>query len=227
MILPLTGREIPIIADSYVDMSFGTGGLKVTPAHDPNDFEIGVRHDLPSVKVIGDDGRMTAEAGRFQGLDRAECRKAVVEELKAAGLLEKVEPHRHAVGHCYRCKTVVEPNLSRQWFVKAKPLAEKAIAAVRDGRTRIIPETWAATYFDWMENIRDWCISRQIWWGHRIPAWTCEDCGEMVVARAGAAGLPGVRQPPDCGRRRTCWTPGSARRSGRSRPWAGRTRRRS
>ena len=176
--------------------------------------------------MIGDDGRMTAEAGRFQGLDRSECRKAVVEDLKAAGLLEKVEPHRHAVGHCYRCKTVVEPNLSRQWFVKAKPLAEKAIAAVRDGRTRIVPETWATTYFDWMENIRDWCISRQIWWGHRIPAWSCEDCGEMIVAEQAPAGLPGVRQPPDSGRSPTCWTPGSARRSGPSRPWAGRTRRR-
>jgi valyl-tRNA synthetase len=188
--LPLMGREIPIIRDSYVDMSFGTGGLKVTPAHDPNDFEIGLRHNLPSVKVIGDDGRMTAEAGRFQGMDRFECRKAVVEALKASGLLLKVEPHRHSVGHCYRCKTVIEPNLSRQWFIKAKPLAEKAIAAVRDGRTRIIPETWAATYFDWLENIRDWCISRQIWWGHQIPAWTCEDCGEMVVAEQAPQACP-------------------------------------
>ncbi len=182
VVLPLMEREIPIIRDAYVDMSFGTGGLKVTPAHDPNDFEIGLRHDLPRVKVIGDDGRMTAEAGRFQGMDRTECRKAVVAELQATGRLLKVEPHRHSVGHCYRCKTVIEPNLSRQWFVKTKPLAEAAIAAVRDGRTRIIPETWAATYFDWLENIRDWCISRQIGWGHQIPAWTCEDCGEMVVA---------------------------------------------
>jgi valyl-tRNA synthetase len=196
VVLPLTGREIPIIRDGYVDMAFGTGGLKVTPAHDPNDFEIGVRHDLPRVKVIGDDGRMTAEAGRFQGMDRAECRKAVVADLKAAGLLEKVEAHKHSVGHCYRCKTVVEPNLSRQWFVKAKPLAEKAIAAVRDGRTRIVPETWAATYFDWLENIRDWCISRQIWWGHQIPAWTCEDCGEMVVAEQTPEACPA------CGSRR-------------------------
>jgi valyl-tRNA synthetase len=180
--LPLMNREIPIIRDSYVDMAFGTGGLKVTPAHDPNDFEIGRRHGLPSVKVIGDDGVMTAEAGRYQGLDRAACRKAVVQDLTAAGLLEKVEPYRHSVGHCYRCRSVIEPNLSRQWFVRTKPLAEKAIAAVRQGKTRIVPETWANTYFDWMENIRDWCISRQIWWGHQIPAWTCEACKEIVVA---------------------------------------------
>jgi len=182
VILPLMNREIPIIRDAYVDMAFGTGGLKVTPAHDPNDFEIGRRHALPSVKVIGDDGVMTAEAGRYQGLDRTACRKAVVADLEAAGLLEKIEPHRHGVGHCYRCRSVIEPNLSRQWFVRTRPLADAAIAAVREGKTRILPETWANTYFDWMENLRDWCISRQIWWGHQIPAWTCEACGEIVVA---------------------------------------------
>jgi valyl-tRNA synthetase len=190
VILPLMNRELPIIRDAYVDMSFGTGGLKVTPAHDPNDFEIGLRHNLQSIKVIGDDGRMTAEAGRFQGQERFACRKAVVAELKSLGLLEKIEPYRHSVGHCYRCKTVIEPNLSRQWFVRTKPLAEKAIAAVRSGETRIIPETWAATYFDWMENIRDWCISRQIWWGHQIPAWTCEACGGIVVAMETPAACP-------------------------------------
>ena len=189
VILPLVNREIPIIRDAYVDMSFGTGGLKVTPAHDPNDFEIGRRHELPSVKAIGDDGRMTEEAGRFAGLDRFECRKTVVQELQETGQLEKIEPHRHSVGHCYRCKTIIEPNLSRQWFVRAKPLAEKAIAAVKQGQTRIIPETWANTYFDWLENIRDWCISRQIWWGHQIPAWTCEGCGEIAVA---------MQTPPAC-----------------------------
>jgi valyl-tRNA synthetase len=188
--LPLMERDIPIIRDGYVDMAFGTGGLKVTPAHDPNDFEIGLRHGLPSVKVIGDDGRMTAEAGRFAGLDRFDCRAAVVEELRGSGLLEKVEPYRHSVGHCYRCKTVIEPNLSRQWFVRAKPLAVKAIEAVRQGRTRIIPETWANTYFDWLENIRDWCISRQIWWGHQIPAWTCEGCEDIVVAMEAPARCP-------------------------------------
>ncbi|VEN75046.1 Valine--tRNA ligase [Candidatus Desulfarcum epimagneticum] len=181
VILPLAGRRIPVIRDEYVDMSFGTGGLKVTPAHDPNDFEIGRRHGLEELKVIDDDGKMMAGAGRFEGMDRFECRKAALEELKAVGALKKTEPHDHSVGRCYRCRTVVEPNLSRQWFVKAKPLAEKAAQAVRDGRTRIIPKTWEKTYFDWMDNIRDWCVSRQIWWGHRIPAWTCGECGETIV----------------------------------------------
>jgi len=182
VILPLMNRKIPVIRDKYVDMSFGTGGLKVTPAHDPNDFEIGQRHHLPIIKVIGDDGIMTAEAGRFEGLDRLECRKAVVAELKKEGLLEKIKPYPHNVGHCYRCQTVIEPNLSKQWFVSAKPLAEKAMAAVRNGQTRIIPEIWNKTYFDWLENIRDWCISRQIWWGHQIPAWTCQRCEKLTVA---------------------------------------------
>jgi valyl-tRNA synthetase len=184
VILPLMNRAIPIIRDSYVDTSFGTGGLKVTPAHDPNDFEIGRRHSLPSVKVIGDDGRMTAEAGRYEGMDRFEARKAVLADLEAQGLLDKVTPLVHGVGHCYRCHTAIEPNLSKQWFVKAKPLAEEAMAAVRNGKTRIIPDMWEKTYFEWLENIRDWCISRQIWWGHQIPAWTCEDCGKLMVAMA-------------------------------------------
>ena len=182
VILPLMNREIPLIKDSYVDMAFGTGGLKVTPAHDPNDFEIGMRHDLPAIKVIGDDGKMTSEAGRFKGLDRFEARKAVIEALKKEKLLEKIEPYKHSVGHCYRCHTMVEPNLSRQWFVKVKPLAQQAIKAVKSGQTRIIPEMWTKTYYDWMENIRDWCISRQIWWGHQIPAWTCADCEEVIVS---------------------------------------------
>jgi valyl-tRNA synthetase len=186
-------REIPIIKDSYVDMTFGTGGLKVTPAHDPNDFEIGMRHDLPAIKVIGDDGKMTAETGRFKGLDRFDAREAVVNALKNKKLLEKIEPYKHSVGHCYRCHTMVEPNLSRQWFVKVKPLARKAIDAVKSGQTRIIPDTWTRTYYDWMENIRDWCISRQIWWGHQIPAWTCEDCNEVVVA------MEAPRTCPKCG----------------------------
>jgi valyl-tRNA synthetase len=191
--LPLMNREIPIISDDYVDTAFGTGALKVTPAHDPNDFEIGRRHNLPSVKVIDDNGLMSDEAGRFKGLDRFTCREEVVKALKAEGLLEKIEPIRHSVGHCYRCKEVVEPNLSLQWFVSAKPLAEKAMAAVRDGRTRIIPEIWTQTYFDWLENIRDWCISRQIWWGHQIPAWTCRDCEGVVVA------MTAPQQCPACG----------------------------
>jgi valyl-tRNA synthetase len=181
VILPLVNREIPIVKDTYVDMSFGTGGLKITPAHDPNDFEIGARHDLPSVKVIDDNGDMSAEAGRFEGMDRFECRDAVIKALEDEGLLVKIEPYRHSVGHCYRCKTVVEPNLSKQWFVNAKPLAEEAIEAVKSGKTKIIPEMWTNTYYDWMNNIRDWCVSRQIWWGHQIPAWTCEECGEIMV----------------------------------------------
>ncbi len=180
--LPLVGKEIPVISDTYVDMSFGTGALKVTPAHDPNDFEIGTRHGLENVKVIGENGTMTEAAGKFAGLDRFECRKAVVKALDEGGFLEKLTPYLHAVGHCYRCKTVVEPNLSKQWFVSTKPLAEKAIAAVENGDTRIIPEIWTKTYYDWMNNIRDWCISRQIWWGHQIPAWTCNQCGHITVA---------------------------------------------
>ena len=182
VILPLMNKRIPIIRDKYVDISFGTGGLKVTPAHDPNDFEIGKRHNLPSVKVIGDDGMMTSEAGKFKGLDRFKCREAVVEALREEGLLENIKPHRHSVGHCYRCRTVIEPNLSKQWFVSTKPLAEKAIEAVRNGDTRIIPDIWTKTYFDWLNNIRDWCISRQIWWGHQIPAWTCQECEKVIVS---------------------------------------------
>ncbi|ACL02204.1 Valyl-tRNA synthetase [Desulfatibacillum aliphaticivorans] len=181
VMLPIMNREIPIVKDAYVDLKFGTGALKVTPAHDVNDFEIGLRHDLSRVKVIGEDGCMTAEAGEFEGMERFECRKAIVAKLDEMGLLKKVESHDHGVGQCYRCKTTVEPNLSKQWFVKAGPLAEKAIKAVETKKTRIVPEVWEKTYFEWLYNIRDWCISRQIWWGHRIPAWTCQDCGEIMV----------------------------------------------
>jgi valyl-tRNA synthetase len=222
VILPLMDREIPIIRDAYVDMSTGTGALKVTPAHDPNDFDIGARHDLPSVKVIADDGSMTEAAGRFAGMDRFECRKAVVARSKAEGSVGRVEPHRHSVGHCYRCKTVVEPNLSRQWFVKAKPLAEKAIEAVKTGKTRIIPESWTKTYYEWMYNIRDWCISRQIWWGHQIPAWTCQSCRKMIVAMEAPMSAR-IAEATWC-RKPTCWTPGSARPCGPFPPWAGRSR---
>lgn len=179
--LPLMNRSIPVIADDYVDVEFGTGALKITPAHDPNDFEIGQKYNLNLIKVIGEDGTMTGDAGAYAGLDRFDARKRVVEDLDKDGLLIKVEPHRHFVGHCYRCKSIVEPNLSLQWFVNVKPLAKKAIEAVQEGRTRIIPANWEKTYFEWMENIRDWCISRQIWWGHRIPAWYCKDCGEITV----------------------------------------------
>lgn len=182
VVLPLLNKKIPIIRDKYVGMSFGTGALKITPAHDPNDFEIGGRHGLASVKVIDDNGFMTAGAGPFQGLERYECRQAALTALQEQGLLVKTEAYQHGVGHCYRCKTTVEPNLSKQWFVKKKPLAKKAIASVKSGETRIIPKIWEATYYDWMENIRDWCISRQIWWGHRIPAWTCGACNELMIA---------------------------------------------
>ncbi len=194
VILPLMNRPLPIIKDKYVDVNFGTGALKVTPAHDPNDFEIGLRHNLPSIKVIGDDGKMTTEAGEFAGIDRFECRAEVVKALQKQGLLEKIEPYRHSVGHCYRCKTVIEPNLSRQWFVRTKPLAEKAIAAVENGETRIIPEIWKNTYFGWMNNIKDWVISRQIWWGHQIPAWTCEACNQLIVATEPPTVCPACRK---------------------------------
>ncbi|MBU0992246.1 MAG: valine--tRNA ligase [Proteobacteria bacterium] len=188
--LPLTDKTIPIIRDTYVETGFGTGALKVTPAHDPNDFHIGERHNLDSVKVIDDNGIMTDGAGKYIGLDRFECRKAAVKDLEEQGLLVKIEPHSHSVGHCYRCKTVVEPNLSKQWFVNVKPLAEKAIKAVEEGTTKIIPDHWKKTYFEWMYNIKDWCISRQIWWGHRIPVWTCEDCSDVIVEVETPASCP-------------------------------------
>lgn len=183
LILPIMGREIPIVADEYVDKEFGTGAVKVTPAHDPNDFEIGVRHNLPRIKVIDDNATMTENAGKFYGLDRYECRQELVAELQALGYLIKIEDHTHSVGHCYRCGTVIEPLLSKQWFVKMKPLAEPAIAAVKDNSTKFVPDQFTRTYLMWMENIRDWCISRQLWWGHRIPVWYCQDCGEMIVSR--------------------------------------------
>lgn len=184
LILPLVGREMPVIADEYVDPAFGTGAVKITPAHDPNDFEVGVRHNLPQIKVIDKVGKMSAEAGsRYKGLDRYECRKKIVRDLEAGGYLIKTEDHAHAVGHCYRCSTVIEPSLSRQWFVKMKPLAEPAIQAAKEGHVRFIPERFSKTYLNWMENIRDWCISRQLWWGHRIPVWYCQDCDELIVSK--------------------------------------------
>jgi len=180
--LPLIGRELPVIADGYVDREFGTGVLKVTPAHDANDYEIGQKHGLATVRVIDDRGIMSPEAGSYAGLDRFACRDKVIEDLRAQGYLVKVEDYHVRLGHCYRCKTVIEPTLSEQWFVAVKPLAASAIAAVREGRTSIIPASWEKNYFDWLENIEDWCISRQIWWGHRIPAWYCQECGEVLVA---------------------------------------------
>ncbi len=183
VILPLVNRKIPIIQDEHVDPEFGTGAVKVTPAHDFNDFEIAKRHDLPSINIFDKNARLTKEAGPYQGLDRFEARKKVLSDLESKGLLEKVEPHELAAGTCYRCKTIVEPRLSKQWFVKIEPLARPALQAVKEGKTRIIPPNWVRTYEEWMTNIRDWCISRQIWWGHRIPAWTCKDCQNLMVER--------------------------------------------
>ncbi len=181
--LPVIGRRIPVIADEFVDPKFGTGMVKVTPAHDPNDFEMGRRHGLEKIRVIAGSGKMTREALEYEGLERFECRRQLVERLTAEGLLEKIEPHVHAVAHCYRCKTVVEPYLSEQWFVRMQPLAERAIAASREGRVAFYPERWSKVYLSWLENVRDWCISRQLWWGHRIPAFYCDGCGEVFAAR--------------------------------------------
>jgi valyl-tRNA synthetase len=183
VILPIVNKEIPVIGDSYVDTSFGTGALKVTPAHDVNDFEIGKRHNLDVVKVMDDYGRMNENAVYYNGMDRFECREKIVAELNEKGFLDKLEPYPVGVGKCYRCKTVVEPSLSLQWFLRMKPLAEPAIEAAREGRVRIIPEMWEKVYFEWMDNIRDWCISRQIWWGHRIPVWYCDTCNKTYVSR--------------------------------------------
>ena len=181
--LPILNRYLPIIFDSYVDKEFGTGALKITPAHDPYDFDIGNTHQLERIKVIDEGGRMNELAGPYKGMDRFECREKILNDLRESDLLEKIEPYRHAVGHCYRCKTMIEPLLSKQWFVKVSPLAKEAIASVKDGRTRIVPMQWENVFHEWMNNIKDWCISRQIWWGHRIPAWYCGECGEIIVAR--------------------------------------------
>ncbi len=191
VILPLMNKEIPVVADEYVEMDFGTGAVKMTPAHDPNDFEVAQRHNLEIITVTNDDGTMNENAGRFAGMDPMECRKAVVEELDKLGLLVKVEDYSHNVGFCYRHgDTPVEPRLSEQWFVAMKTLAEPAIAAVREGKTKFVPERFSKQYYNWMENIRDWCISRQLWWGHRIPVWYCDSCGEMTVSREDPACCP-------------------------------------
>ncbi|MEA5072778.1 MAG: valine--tRNA ligase [Eubacterium aggregans] len=184
VILPIVGKAIPVVADDYVDMEFGTGVVKMTPAHDPNDYEVGKRHNLEEINVMNENGTMNALAGeKYAGMDRYACRKAVLADLEALGLLEKVEEHVHNVGHCYRCSTTVETMTSEQWFVKMAPLAGPAIDAVRNGDTKFVPDRFSKIYFNWMENIRDWCISRQLWWGHRIPAYTCDACGELVVAK--------------------------------------------
>jgi valyl-tRNA synthetase len=180
--LPILERELRVVADDFVDPKFGTGIVKVTPAHDPNDFLMGQRHDLPSVNVMNEDGTMNANAGPYEGLDRFICRTKLLEDLDERGLLEKVEKHTYALGRCYRCDTIVEPRLSLQWFVKMKPLAEPALKVVLDGKIKFYPKRWTKVYTNWMENIRDWCISRQLWWGHRLPIWYCEGCREVVAS---------------------------------------------
>lgn len=188
--LPLTGRTIPVVLDHHVQREFGTGALKVTPAHDRDDYEIGLRHDLERIKIMDDHGVMNENAGKYAGLDRFACREQIVRDLEEQGYLEKIEDYQHAVGKCYRCTTVVEPTTSKQWFVSVRPLANKAVEAVREGRIKLYPNTWYNTFYSWMDNIRDWCISRQIWWGHRIPAWTCGDCGELIVASTDPESCP-------------------------------------
>ena len=183
LVLPIVNKEIPIVYDEYVELEFGTGAVKITPAHDPNDFEVGLRHNLPVVKVIADDGTMNEFAGKYQGMPALECRKKIVEELTALGVLEKIEPLHHSVGHCYRCNHTVEPIVSKQWFVKMEPLAKPAIDVVRKKSVKFTPDRFSKIYFNWMENVKDWCISRQLWWGHRIPAYYCEDCGEMMISK--------------------------------------------
>ena len=182
-ILPLVGRELPIFADSYVDKEFGSGAVKMTPAHDPNDFEVGSRHGLEIIKCMNDDATMADWTGKYAGMDRFEARKAIVKDLEEQGYLVKIEPHKHNVGTCYRCHNTIEPMISKQWFVKMEPLAKPAIEAVRSGETKFVPERFDKIFFHWMENIKDWCISRQLWWGHRIPAWYCQECGEIIVAK--------------------------------------------
>ena len=182
-LLPLMDREIPIVADEYVETEFGTGCVKMTPAHDPNDFEVGLRHNLESIRVLDDNGRVNENGGKYQGMDRYEARKAVLADLEALGLLEKMEDYTHNVGTCYRCGNDVEPIISAQWFVKMAPLTTEAIRVVRDGETKFVPERFTKNYINWMENLHDWCISRQLWWGHQIPVWYCDDCGEMTVTR--------------------------------------------
>ena len=202
LILPLVHREIPVVADDYVEMDFGTGVVKITPAHDPNDFEVGLRHNLEVINVLTPDAKITDNYPKYAGMDRYEARKAIVEDLKAEGALVEVEDYSHNVGTCYRCGTTVEPRVSKQWFVKMKPLAGPAIDAVKNGDTRFIPQRFEKVYFHWLENIRDWCISRQLWWGHRIPAWYCADCGEITVSRTAPTacshcGSKNIEQDPD------------------------------
>ena len=195
VILPIVHREIPIIADDYVEMEFGTGVVKITPAHDPNDFEVGLRHNLPVINVLTEDAKITEDYPKYAGMDRYEARKAIVADLEAEGALVKIEDYSHNVGICYRCHTTIEPRVSKQWFVKMKPLAEPAIKAVKEGKIKLVPEHMDKTYYNWLENIKDWCISRQLWWGHRIPAFYCDECGEMVVTKENSCNCPKCGKP--------------------------------
>ena len=202
LILPVNGREIPIIADEYVDPKYGTGCVKITPAHDPNDFLVGERHHLESIVIMNKDGTLNEKAGKYNGMTREDARKAIVADLKEMGLLVKIEETKHAVGHCSRCHTTVEPMTTKQWFVKMKPLAGPAMEAVKEGKTKFVPERFAHTYIQWLENIHDWCISRQLWWGHRIPVWYCDDCGKTIVSRTDIHSCPHcgsthIHQDPD------------------------------
>ena len=202
VLLPIVNKEIPIVADSYVEMDFGTGVVKITPAHDPNDFEVGLRHNLPVINVMNEDATINENGGKFAGMTREECRKAIIAELEAGGYLKSVEPYKHNVGGCYRCDTTIEPRISKQWFVKMGPLAKPANEAVRSGKTKFVPERFDKIYFNWMDNVKDWCISRQLWWGHRIPAWYCDDCGEITVSKeeptaCAHCGSAHIHQDPD------------------------------
>ena len=201
-ILPLMDREIPIVADEYVEMDFGTGCVKMTPAHDPNDFEVGLRHNLETIRVLDDNGVVNENGGKYQGMDRYEARKAVVADMEALGLMEKIEPYSHNVGTCYRCHSDVEPLISAQWFVRMEPLAKEALRVVNEGEVKFVPDRFAKTYTNWMENVHDWCISRQLWWGHQIPAWYCADCGHMTVSEedpdcCGKCGSKHIERDPD------------------------------
>ena len=201
-ILPLVGREIPIVADDYAEMEFGTGCVKMTPAHDPNDFEVALRHNLEVIRVLDDNGVVNAYGGKYEGMDRYDARKAIVADLEAGGYLVKIDDHAHNVGTCYRCHKDVEPIISAQWFVKMQPLAEEAIRVVKEGETKFVPDRFSKTYLNWMENVRDWCISRQLWWGHQIPAWSCEECGHITVSRTDATccekcGSTKIERDPD------------------------------
>ena len=225
VLLPLMNREIPIITDDILaNPEFGTGAVKVTPSHDPNDFEAGLRNDLPQIDVMNEVAQMNENAGPYKGLDRFEARQKVLEDLEQGGFLVGTKDYVVPLGKCDRCKTIVEPRLSTQWFVKIQPLADRAIEVVEKGDIKFVPENYSKTYFEWMRNIHDWCISRQLWWGHRIPAWHCKDCKEITVAREAPAKCRSAAAA-SWSRTTTCSTPGSRRACCRAPRWAGRTAR--